>query len=168
MGDSWRCGCPLRFVADLRRPMSHFPCLLHHEELAEKGVQAIPHWHVDGFYQCLLRLGPSAIASMMRTGETSQRYFLGLLNGKGGQLDNRLQAPAIEEDGNTTELAGQAEAPALVPADQLTDLWRRCLITGPTTGAGRAPTYKVFLTTTTTLAGRVDTCFARIGPTQFA
>ncbi len=131
--EPWVPGGQKIFRGRSREPASYFACLVHHEDLVSKGVQAIPHGRPDMFYRCLLTLPAERLPAFLAAGEgQNNAYFVGVLRDSGGNLEQ------IADDVPLPFAA--LPAPVQVPADpaygehQLVPMvlvpagWSRCLV----------------------------------------
>ena len=57
----------LEYTAGLKQPLSYFAALLDQNAVFGKGVTSIVHSQKDGYYRCLLRLGPAALVRCQTT-----------------------------------------------------------------------------------------------------
>lgn len=100
---AWSVGDPLVCDSNLSRPLSYFAVLLRRSEVADKGVQSIPHTAVDAFYRCLLLLPARKVQAMLRGGVGKSSAFYVEQLRAAGPLALQHDAHLAIEDGLAVE-----------------------------------------------------------------
>lgn len=80
----WEPGRPLSYIAGMRQPLSYFVCLLRREDIISKGVKAIGHRQLDGYYKCLLAMpaGPGLDKMLADMNQKPNAWFLSNIKGE--------------------------------------------------------------------------------------
>jgi hypothetical protein len=110
-----------------------FSTLVLLDELADRGVELVPHFEKDMFYQCLLRLRGSALNVFLRCGQPGKAWCKKAIK-DADQACLAFNAPPLEPDSASVacELLEDAEPrqqpllPALVDREE----YKRVIVTG--------------------------------------